>query len=79
MSTEAQDFPELPPVETMEEWIKRASKVPQVKELLEFIHTNPITLSLLYDLDLMPEQVQSPHEFMRMLIVAAFIKENIKP
>jgi hypothetical protein len=43
----------------------------QAKSLIAYINSTPYLVSLLYDLDLLPEQVESDsHDFRRMLIIA---------
>lgn len=50
----------------------------EVQEILDYIRTSPPELiSLLYDLDLLPEQLEpKTREWGRMLIVAAYVKSK---
>lgn len=50
---------------------------PLWEELREFINTTPVVTSLLYDLDLMPEQIRSPKMFERMLLIAGHFRQHI--
>ena len=50
---------------------------PQVKELLRYINTQPILIGLLYDLDLMPEQVMdNPPDYRRMMILSLWYRST---
>lgn len=49
--------------------------IAEAKECLDFINANPIALSLCYDLNLMPETIDNPKDFIKMVSVAAHIKD----
>ena len=42
------------------------------KALCEFIYDTPALLSLLYDVDLLPEQTQGTRDFGRTMLIAAY-------
>ena len=48
-----------------------------IRDILDFINKDSETLSLLYDLDLMPEQLEEKSsDWYKMLIIADFIKKG---
>ncbi|MGP1667685.1 MAG: hypothetical protein ACTS5I_17660 [Rhodanobacter sp.] len=47
------------------------------RDLLDYINVTPAMQSLLYDLDMLPEQLQrAPRDWCRMLIIAAHWRAN---
>ena len=51
---------------------------PFVRQLMQYINDTPPLLSLLYDMDFMPEQLeQGSHNWVRMLMLAEAWKANM--
>lgn len=50
-----------------------------IRDVLDFINNDSETLSLLYDLDLLPEQLdEKSHDWYRMIVIADFLKKKKK-
>ncbi len=50
---------------------------PVVQQLLQYVNNTPALLSLLYDLDLMPEQLErGSRDWVRMLMIAKAWKDR---
>lgn len=57
---------------------EQTSEPPMQKELLHFINHTPLVLSCLYDIDMMPEQLdRGTREWRNMLIIAAHFRDAL--
>jgi len=57
---------------------KKTAKTRRVRQLMEYINATPALLSLLYDMDFMPEQLEPvSRNWFRMLMLAEAWKENM--